>query len=74
MSYLLHLLNVNYYLNVLNISYVFMNELYLLRSELIALKFLSIISFVVDKIRRNFDDLISRKLNLILLNFEYSRD
>lgn len=74
MSYLLHLLNVNYYLNVLNISYVFMNELYLLRSKLIALKFLSIISFVVDKIRRNFDDLISRKLNLILLNFEYSRD
>lgn len=74
MSYLLHLLNVNYYLNVLNISYVFTNELYLLRSELIALKFLSIISFVVDKIRRNFDDLISRKLNLILLNFEYSRD
>lgn len=51
-----------------------MNELYLLTSKLIALKFLSIISFLVDKIRRNFDDLISCKLNLILLNFEYSHD
>lgn len=74
MSYLLHLLNVNYYYNVLDISYIFMNELYLLTSKLIALKFLSIISFLVDKIRRNFDDLILCKLNLILLNFEYSHD
>lgn len=52
-----------------------MNELYLLTSKLIALKFLAIISFLVDKIPTNFDDdLISCKLNLILLNFEYSHD
>lgn len=58
----------------MDISYIFMNELYLLTSKLIALKFLAIISFLVDKIPTNFDDLISCKLNLILLIFEYSHD